>query len=118
MPGGILSVSGVSEDATSAIVWATVPLQGDAAEHIVHGILIAFQANPNGSDIPLLWHSEMNPARDSVGLFAKYVPPTVADGKVFVVSFGSLANPDNADNDDPNKRHIGQLHVFGLLRTP
>jgi hypothetical protein len=118
MPGGILSVSGVSEDATSAIVWATVPLQGDAAEHIVRGILIAFQANPNGSDIPLLWHSEMNPARDSVGLFAKYVPPTVADGKVFVVSFGSLANPDNADNDDPNKRRIGQLHVFGLLRTP
>lgn len=72
----------------------------------MRGILIAYQANPNGSDIPLLWHSEMNAARDSVGLFAKYVPPTVA------------ADPDNADNDDPNKRRIGQLHVYGLLTAP
>jgi hypothetical protein len=118
MPGGILSVSGVPEDGISAIVWATVPLQGDAVEHIVRGILIAFQAEPNGSDVPLLWHSEMNAARDSVGLFAKYVPPTIADGKVFVASFGDPADADNADNDDPNKRRIGQLHVYGLLRAP
>jgi outer membrane protein assembly factor BamB len=118
MPGGILSVSGVPEDPNSTIVWATVPLQGDAVEHIVRGILIAFQASPNGSDIPLLWHSEMNAARDTVGLFAKYVPPTVADGKVFVASFGDPADPDNADNGDPTKRRIGQLHVYGLLRAP
>jgi hypothetical protein len=118
MPGGLLSVSGVPGEDDSAMVWATVPLQGDASEHIVRGILIAFQANPNGSDIPLLWHSEMNAARDSVGLFAKFVPPTIADGKVFVASFGDPSDAVNADNDDPETRRIGQLHVYGLLRAP
>jgi hypothetical protein len=118
MPGGILSVSGVPEEASSAIVWVAVPLQGDAAEDIVRELLIAFQANPNGSDIPLLWHSEMNAARDSVGLFAKFVPPTIADGRVFIASFGNPSDPNNADNNDPKKRRIGQLHTYGLLRAP
>jgi hypothetical protein len=118
MPGGILSVSGVPENTSSGLVWATVPLQGDASEHIVRGMLVAFQAEPNGPDLPLLWHSEMNAARDSVGLFAKFAPPTIADSKVFVASFGDSANSDNADNDDSSKRRIGRLHVYGLLTTP
>ena len=30
---------------------------------------------------------------DSVGLFAKFVPPTIANGKVFVATYGDHENP-------------------------
>ena len=43
-----------------------------------------------------LWDSTQNLARDDVGNFAKYNPPTIANGKVYVASFS------------------GQLQVYGL----
>ncbi len=35
-----------------------------------------------------LWSSEQVSAWDRLGLFAKYVPPTIADGKVFAATYG------------------------------
>src|SRR5262249_47420139 len=107
MPGGTLSLS-YSEDPNKALIWVHIPKSSDAVEAIVDGFLIAFQALPNGGDLRLLWHSEMNPARDSVGLYAKFVPPTVVDSKVFVASFG-----DPKDKDDENRQ--GWLHMYGLF---
>ena len=43
-----------------------------------------------------IWRSEPLDAsfgKDSVGLFAKFVAPTVANGKVFVATYGDQENP-------------------------
>ncbi|MET9179036.1 hypothetical protein ABZX88_12525 [Kitasatospora aureofaciens] len=39
-----------------------------------------------------LWNSKMNAARDDVGLFAKFVPPTGANGKVYLATFSEALN--------------------------
>jgi hypothetical protein len=44
-----------------------------------------------------LWSSNLNDAFDGIGILAKYNPPTIANGRVYVASAS------------------GQLHVFGLL---
>ena len=36
-----------------------------------------------------LWNSQQNATRDSLGLFSKFSPPTVADGKVFVATLSN-----------------------------
>jgi hypothetical protein len=123
MPGGILSVSH-SDDPNSGLVWATVPPKGDASEDIVEGMLIAFQASPvpcvgggcdpdpSVLDLRLLWHSEIKRARDTVGFFAKFAPPTIADGKVFVASFG-----DPTSRDAPDTR-TSSLYLYSFCPCP
>jgi outer membrane protein assembly factor BamB len=111
MPGGTLSLS-YSEDPNNAIIWVNIPRTDSAYLDIVEGELIAFKSSPNQGDLPLLWHSEIEPNhRDRVGLYAKFVPPTIADGKVFVASFG-----DPQDKDDETRK--GWLHVYGLGPPP
>lgn len=34
-----------------------------------------------------LWNSDMNPDRDDIGEAAKFAPPTIANGKVYVATF-------------------------------
>ena len=36
--------------------------------------------------LDVLWTSEQNDARDQVGNHAKFVPPTVANGKVYLAT--------------------------------
>ena len=45
--------------------------------------MYAFDASNIGRQ---LWNSNMNPSRDSVGNFAKFVPPLVANGRVYVAT--------------------------------
>jgi hypothetical protein len=52
-----------------------------------------------------LWNDKQNEPRDGVGYFAKFVPPTIANGKVFVPNFGALGSADGS----------GSLNVYGLL---
>jgi hypothetical protein len=86
MPGGMLAVSSNGARAGSGIVWGIVPLDGDANRNRgVQGVLIANDAQNVSRQ---LWTSEVGGARDRLGLFAKYVPPTVAGGKVFVATYG------------------------------
>src|SRR5208282_1648021 len=66
----------------------------DSETEIVSGVLRAFDATNLTRE---LWNTRMVPARDDLGNFAKYVPPTVANGLVYVPSFSNL------------------LHVYGLL---
>ncbi len=89
MPGGVLSVS--SDGDRSGIVWALVPANGDANRcRGVKGMLLALDANDISRE---LWRSQErnldnSDGPDSFGLLARFVPPSVADGKVFVATFG------------------------------
>jgi hypothetical protein len=87
-----LSVSSNGSQLSSGIVWAVGGSNPDQPP--VPGVLRAFDASDLSAE---LWDSDMNPAQDSLGLFAKFCPPTVAGGKVYVATFS------------------GQLSVYGLL---
>jgi hypothetical protein len=70
MPGGYSSIS--SNGAQNGIVWTSMP-NGDSQWDLVNGRLAAFDA----ISLKQIWSDD-----DNV-LFAKSVPPTIADGKVF-----------------------------------
>jgi hypothetical protein len=97
MPGGFLSVTANGTQAGTGIVWASMPLNQDAENNVVAGVLRAFDASNLGVE---LWNSRLNPIRDDVGNFAKFVPLTVANGKVYAATFS------------------GQLVVYGLNPPP
>ena len=96
-PGGILALSANGTNAGSGIVWASHNLVGDANQQVRPGILRAYNAQNVTNE---LWNSEQLSARDSVGNFAKFVPPTVANGKVYMATFSN------------------RLNVYGLLPRP
>jgi outer membrane protein assembly factor BamB len=81
-PCRALSVSSNQSVAGSGIVWATIPL-ADPVQATVHGKLYAFDATNVGKE---LWDSGQNAFRDDFGNFAKFCPPTVAKGKVYVAT--------------------------------
>jgi hypothetical protein len=96
-PGGVLSLSANGTNADSGIVWACHQLGGDADQQTRPGILRAYNARNVSRE---LWNSEQLPGRDSVGDFSKNVPPSVANGKVYVATFSN------------------RLNIYGLLPAP
>lgn len=103
-----LSVSANGSTAGTGIVWASMPKPGgagggDANVTTQPGILRAFDASDLTNE---LWDSEQNSSRDSVGYYAKFNPPTIANGKVYLGTFA----PTNAPN-------TSQLLVYGLLQA-
>jgi hypothetical protein len=84
-PGGILSLSADGEREGTAVLWVAQPADGapDANQLTVPGILQAFDALDATSAI---WDSHMT-AGDDCGNFAKFAPPTVFDGRVYLPSF-------------------------------
>lgn len=85
-PGGFLSVSANGVQAGTGILWTLRSVSGA-------GVLEAYDA----SNVAIqLWNSQLQPG-DGVGSFAKFCPPTVANGKVYVATFSK------------------QLDVYGLL---
>jgi hypothetical protein len=83
-PGGILTLSSNGTPG-SGILWASTP-QSDSWHTTAAGTLYAFDA----SDITkLLWSSQQNVARDALGDFAKFTPPVVVDGRVFMATFSN-----------------------------
>lgn len=96
-PGGILSVSANGTNAGTGIVWATVNTTSNANQATVAGTLHAFDAQNVDNE---LWNSDMIPGRDALGNLAKFVPPTIANGKVYVATFSNRVN------------------VYGLLPLP
>ena len=79
-----LSVSADGSTASTGIIWAASSLSGDAGQHTIAGILRAFDATDLSNE---LWDSQQNAARDGVGNYAKFNPPTIANGKVYVGTF-------------------------------
>jgi outer membrane protein assembly factor BamB len=85
MPGGFLSISANGQD--DGILWAAIPYQDDAWVDIVRGSLRAFRADT----LELLWSTDRNDPTDQFD-FAKFVPPTVANGKVYLATFSDRLN--------------------------
>lgn len=99
MPGGMLTVScnGTNPAAArnTAIVWALHPTRGNANHATVAGLLLAYRADDLRDPI---WSSNHDPrGTDDLGDFAKFCPPVVANGRVYVATFSQ------------------QLVVYGLL---
>jgi len=89
MPGSMLSLSSNGTTDGTGILWASHPLQGDANQAVVPGVLQAFDANDVTHE---LWNSSWNGQRDGVGKFGKFVCPTIANGKVFLSTFSGYVD--------------------------
>jgi hypothetical protein len=92
-PGGILTLSASGTDAGSAIVWAATYDAGPpvfplgvlgALNDVRAGTLRAYSAE----NLALLWTSDQAPG-DQLGNFAKFTPPTVAAGRVYMATFSN-----------------------------
>ena len=83
MPGGILSLSSDGDKDGTGIIWVNMALAENANHRVVRGIVRAYDAANVSAE---LWDSEMN-AADGLGMFAKFCPPTIANGKVYVSTF-------------------------------
>ena len=79
-----LSVSANQSQQGTGIVWALAPYSGDANSVAVPGILYAFDASDLSHE---LWDSKQYSSRDDVGQYAKFTPPSIANGKVYVPTF-------------------------------
>jgi hypothetical protein len=88
-PGGVLSISADGADPGTGIVWATVNTSAGANQATVPGTLHAYSARHVSTE---LWNSDMVPGRDSLGNLAKFVPPTIANGRVYVATFSNRLN--------------------------
>jgi hypothetical protein len=89
MTGGMLAMSANGTNAGTGILWASHQFTGDANQAVRPGILHAYDAQNVTNE---LWNSQQYSARDSVGLYAKFVPPTVANGKVYLATFSGRVN--------------------------
>jgi hypothetical protein len=78
-PGGILALSANGEQHGSGVLWATT-----TEKH--QGELHALDAENASHE---LWNSTMNASRDGFGNIAKFVPPLIANGKVYVATFSN-----------------------------
>jgi hypothetical protein len=85
MPGGMLTLTANGDQDGTGIVWASHPVSLNANQAVVGGIVRAIDADNLSRQ---LWNSTMS-AGDDVGLLAKFTPPTVASGRVYVATFSN-----------------------------
>jgi hypothetical protein len=97
-PGAMLSLS--ANGGKDGILWAAIHATGDSWNESRPGILHAYDADDITHE---LWNSLQNPGRDDCNNYSKMAPPTIANGKVYLASFGT----ENVET--------GQLCVYGLL---
>jgi hypothetical protein len=97
-PGAMLSLSANGDK--DGILWAAIHATGDSWHESRPGVLHAYDANDIRHE---LWNSLEIPNRDDCGEYSKMAPPTVANGRVYLASFGS----ENVGT--------GQFCVYGLL---
>ena len=116
-PGGILAVSANGTNAGTAIIWAVHQVGGDANQQVLPGILHAYSAQNVGTE---LWNSEQLSWRDTVGKFAKFVPPTVANGKVYLATFANRLNVYGLQPPPPVSIAMsgGNTTIFWPTNTP
>jgi hypothetical protein len=97
-PGAMLSLS--ANGSKDGILWAAIHATGDSWHESRPGILHAYDADDITRE---LWNSLDNPGRDDCNNYSKMAPPTIANGRVYLASFGT----ENVGT--------GQLCVYGLL---
>jgi hypothetical protein len=85
MAGGIVTLSANSGDPNTGIIWASMPLSGSPGNAVVPGIVRAL----NAVTLDEIWNSQQVASRDSVGTYAKFVPPFVVNGKVYMATFNN-----------------------------
>ena len=78
-----LAISADNDRSGTGIVWQT---NGDYNARQMPGTLRAFDAMDLSRE---LWNSDMVPDRDTLGRFAKFVAPTVVNGRVYVPTFSN-----------------------------
>jgi len=93
--GAMLSVSSYGSQDGTGIVWASFASSGDAEHGSSPGILVAVDTNDATKE---LWDSHQNAQRDDAGDYAKFSPPTIANGHVYLPTFSN------------------QVVVYGLLK--
>jgi len=85
MPGGFIALSADGDDQGSAVVWASHSTDDDAMNKTVKGTLRAFKALDLNEQ---LWTSDTeSEGQDRLGSLAKFCPPVVANGKVYMSTF-------------------------------
>jgi hypothetical protein len=94
-PGGVLTVSANGNTSGTGIVWASIPTSQSADVGFIAGTLRAY----NAETLQEIWNTDQNPTRDLLGTYMKFVPPVVANGRVYMLTY------DNA------------VVVYGLLST-
>jgi hypothetical protein len=119
MPGGFLSLSASGTTDGTGILWVNMPLRANANHLVQRGVLRAF----NASDVsqPELWDSEgTGNTSDSLGQFAKFNPPIVANGKVYVATFQQEAILANGVHVKAQGAGVDQpaLAIYGLRQQP
>ena len=96
-PGAFLALS--ANGNTNGVIWAN-GTNGDAGHGTAPGIFRAYNASNITTE---LWNSSQNATRDTCTNFSKDGYPIVANGKVYLPSFGTAAAGS------------GQVCVYGLL---
>jgi hypothetical protein len=99
-PGAMLSLS--ANGSKDGILWAAIHATGDSWHESRPGVLHAYDADDIRHE---LWNSLQVPVRDDCGEYSKMAPPTIANGMVYLASFGT----ENVGT--------GQFCVYGLLPT-
>lgn len=103
-PGASLSIS--ANGTSNGILWAATNSQGQSgglgAWHMTEpGILYAISL----PSMTALWNNQQNATRDGCDNYAKFTPPTIANGKVYLASFGTAQTKS------------GELCVYGALQA-
>lgn len=94
VPGAMYTLSSDGAKPGSGILWATRASQDvPTSEEMATGVLEAYAAE----DLSIALYSSALSARDDLGLFAKFTPPVVANGKVYVATMS------------------GRIAVYGLV---
>jgi hypothetical protein len=99
-PGSMLSLS--ANGGRDGILWAAIHATGDSWHESRPGVLHAYDADDIRHE---LWNSLQLPTRDDCGEYSKMAPPTIANGHVYLASYGT----ENIGT--------GQFCVYGLLPT-
>ncbi len=102
-PGGTLSIS--ANGTSSGILWASTNMEGPSSPDAWHstqpGILYAYSL----PSMTQLWTNQQDATRDTCNNYAKFTPPTIANGKVYLASFGTAQTSS------------GQVCVYGAVSS-
>jgi hypothetical protein len=120
MPGGFLALSANGTTDGTGILWVATPYAANANPAVVRGVLRAFDA----SDVSKgeLWDSEATGMdSDRLGQFAKFCPPTVANGKVYMATFQQETITASGQHIKTPNGDQPSLVIYGprkLVQTP
>jgi len=111
MPGGFMSLS--ANGTSDGILWVAMPYAEEANHNTVRGVLRALDASDVSKDE--LWDSESTgDDKDRLGQFAKFNPPTIANGKVYVATFQEESVSDDGTHKKAEDGDQPALVIYGL----